>query len=399
MKEKFLTQLTTLVGDPFSKKFLLAVSGGKDSSVLAHLFHFYNIPFEIAHCNFHLREEESDCDMEFVMEMGLEYGCGVHLKEFYHDDFQSVKGKSIEMIAREFRYRWFEKLSGNFDFIVTAHTANDNAETLLLNLSRGTGLKGMTGIPLVNGKIIRPLLGFSTQEIETYIQQNSLLYCVDRTNLTDDYQRNKIRHNIIPQLEGINPSLIHTLSQNIEIFRKQYRFYSQHIQKIKEELLHEKSDYCYIEKNALLAYQGDTELIMFELFSPFGFNKETIHAICENAGRQSGKRYYSATHIVIQERKKWIITQLKELKKQPKQIKNLKSLEKYGFEIAYLQKEGNMEFEKDPFVWYVDAELLRFPLILRNWEHGDVFQPFGMKGKKKVSDFFNDQKIDNYSKN
>lgn len=398
MKDRFLTNLTSLSGDPFSKKFLLAVSGGKDSSALVHLFHRHKIPFEIAHCNFHLREEESDQDMQFVMEMGLNYQCNIHLKEFYHEDFQSIKGKSIEMIARDFRYQWFEKLAPDFDFIVTAHHANDNAETLLLNLIRGTGLKGLTGIPPANGKIIRPLLSFTSVEIEEYLSLNHLPYCVDRTNLQDEYQRNKIRLNIIPQLEEINPSVIRTFQHNMEIFQKQYHLYNRYIQEIRERLLQKKSNHFLIEKEALLAHSEDTELILYELLTPFGFSNDTIRNISRNLSGQSGKKYYSSSHFIVQERKRLIISKMKDYKQKPVIIQNVKTLEQLGFEVELLRKDGAVDFEDDRRVCYMDAELLKFPLTLRTWQHGDSFCPLGMNGKKKVSDFFNDQKIDNYSK-
>ena len=396
MKERFFSYLCRLVAEPEKAKFLLTVSGGKDSCALLHLFSSCGLHFDIAHCNFHLREKDSDEDMEFVMELALKYHSHILIKEFYHHDFDQ-KGKSLEMIARELRYQWFEELSMPYDFIVTAHHANDNAETLLLNLTRGTGLKGMTGISPVNGKIIRPLLAFSSCEIADYLEEEKLEYRIDYTNLSEQYQRNKIRLSIIPKLEEINPNFIHTSERNVEVFNKQYDFYIQKINELKDLLIHQKKNKIHISIDDLFA-TGHVSLMLYEILSGYHFNSNTIELIVKSLDKHSGKRFYSSSHVLIKDRKELIVSPIKIIDKKFIIISDKKILEQYGFEVELMNDTTNIEYNQDKSVLYADAEKLTFPLVLRYWEDGDFFYPLGMKGKKKLSDFFNDEKIDILSK-
>lgn len=393
MKEQFFSYLHSLVPEPEKCRFLLAVSGGMDSSAMAHLFFSCGFHFDIAHCNFHLRDNESDKDMEFVINLSLEYQCGIVIKEFFYDDFESMKGKSTEMIARDLRYRWFEELSTQYDFVVTAHHADDNAETILMNLARGTGLKGMTGIPQRNGNIIRPLLNFSSKEIAGYVGQNNITFRIDSTNLTEKYNRNKVRINIIPKLEEINPNLIATFTRNIDIFKQQYNFYSSHINTLKEQIVFKKGDQYLIPIKSL-SDLPDTSLVLYEILSDFGFNTAVIDEIASSLEKNSGKRFFSNSYLLIKDRENLIIADRKKIKREAITIDHIQQLEKYGFEIEQHSKFSEMDIEKCTTVAYIDAEKLSFPLTLRRWQDGDFFYPFGMRGKKKLSDFFNDHKID-----
>jgi len=224
LKEQFYQELKNLAPEAESARFLLAVSGGRDSVVLAHLFASYKLHFDIAHCNFHLRGEESDKEMVFVQKLPFLSSQKIFVKEFDTIGIQQNSGKSIEMVARELRYQWFEEMGKNYDYVVTAHHANDNAETVLMNVLRGTGLRGMCGIPQKNRKIIRPLLRFSVLEIEKYILEQGIEYCIDSSNLTDEFLRNKIRHHIIPELEKINPNVIEIFLKNSTLFLQQTKF-------------------------------------------------------------------------------------------------------------------------------------------------------------------------------
>ncbi|MBR0077518.1 MAG: tRNA lysidine(34) synthetase TilS, partial [Bacteroidales bacterium] len=237
MKESFYNNLKTLVGTPEKCSFLLVVSGGGDSVVMTHLFYSCGLPFAIAHCNFHLRGDDSNEDMRFVQQLAANYGVQLFVKEFDTLSIQKNSGKSVEMVARDLRYQWFEEVGQPFDFIVTAHHANDNAETLLLNLCRGTGLKGLAGIPARNGKYLRPLLPFPSDELRRYTTRHHLSFRTDRTNFSEQYQRNKIRLAVLPKLTEINPDLIRTFSRNADHFRHQYDFYQRQLAAFEREMV------------------------------------------------------------------------------------------------------------------------------------------------------------------
>ncbi len=397
MEKKFLLEINRLAIHPEKAKFLLAVSGGKDSSVLTHLFAVSKLQFDIAHCNFHLREKASDEDMAFVMNLALKYNCSFWIKEFYHDDFEQIKGKSTEMIARELRYKWFEELAPKYGFIVTAHHANDNAETLLLNLTKGCGLKGLTAIPKINGKIIRPLLSFKSSDIEKYIEEHGLSYQIDATNLTTQYQRNRIRLEVIPELEKINPALISTIAQNIEIFNRQYRYYKTCIDNDKKRILQKRGKRFIIDINTLQENPYN-DLLLYEILSDFGFNGAITNDVKHGLSGDSGKTFFSQNFVLLKDRTQLIIIERAKIKAKPAIIKNRKDAMKYGFQITLLQNFTPNLIEKDPNIIYVDHKKLEFPLTFRYWQEGDYFYPFGMKGKKKLSDLFSDLKLDIFTK-
>ena len=398
MKEQFLLIINKLVAKPEKAKFLLAVSGGKDSSALVHLFAEAKLNFDMAHCNFHLRDKASDEDMVFVKELSLQYHCNFLVKEFYPDDFEKMKGMSTEMIARELRYKWFEEAGENYDFIVTAHHANDNAETLLLNLSKGTGLKGLTAIPEVNGKIIRPLLSFKSSDIANYIQKNNLLYQTDTTNLTTQYQRNKIRWNVIPPLEEINPSLISTMTQNIDIFKRQYLYYKERIEADKKKILQKKEGKFMIDIK-IIENNPHAHLLLYEILSDFGFNLSTVYDIQNSLRGHSGKIFFTQNFVLLKDRNLLIIKEKSKIKTTPVLIKNEEDAVKYGFQITSHKNFNPDKIEKNNHIIYVDFHKIKFPLSVRFWQEGDFFYPFGMNGKKKLSDFFNDLKLDIFTKN
>ena len=242
MREVFFRNIQKLVPNVENARFLLAVSGGVDSVVMAHLFHSCHLHFDVAHCNFHLRGKESNEDMNFVQNIDFLKDRKIFIKEFDTYKLQENSGKSIEMVARDLRYKWFNELLPDYDFLCTAHHANDNAETLLLNIARGTGYRGLNAIPQKNGKILRPLLHISSQQIENYAQENKISYRVDASNFSLIYHRNKIRHQLIPILEEINPEFIKTTARNIKIFHSQYNFYQKQIEKVKSEFVEHLQD-------------------------------------------------------------------------------------------------------------------------------------------------------------
>ena len=392
-KEQFYQQLLLLVPDAAAAKFLLAVSGGRDSIALAHLFTACNLHFDIAHCNFHLRGEESDNEAAFVQQLPFLTTQKVFVKDFDTMAIQRQSGKSVEMVARQLRYQWFEEVGKDYDCIVTAHHANDNAETVLMNMLRGTGLRGMCGIPPKNGKIIRPLLRFWRQEIEKYCLEQDLQYCDDSSNFSDQFLRNRVRHYVIPELEKINPQIVDVFSRNSELFLQQTQFFNAHIQQYKNLLVKEEKERIIIDILSLrnIDYQS---LILYEILNPFGFNAIETDNILKSMNATSGKQFLSDTHILIKDRNRFIIEK-KDTKKEDVIIINcIEELEQYGFAVEKMPVTSNFQTVKDNHIIYVDADKLRFPLTIRNWREGDFFYPFGMKTKKKLSDFFTDLKID-----
>ena len=392
LEARFLEHLQTLVPDAAHAHYLLAVSGGKDSTALAHLFQHHALSFEIAHCNFHLRGEDSDRDEQFVQKLAAQMGKRLHVKSFDTLAVQKNSGKSVEMVARELRYEWFQTLCPEADYVVTAHHADDNAETLLLNLTRGTGLKGMTGIPARNGRLLRPLLPFTAEEILHYLQENQFPYCTDQTNFSTQYQRNKIRHEVLPVLRELNPEIIHTLCNNISVFQQQYDFYLSEIQKYISEITFTKDDGFYISCEKLKSSEH-ARLLLYEALKPYHFTPSQIEDLWQSVEGISGKTFFSFTHIALKDREFIIIKKIEEAKFFPTLCQNLEELKALGFDVELFSMEQPPQFPAATDTIYVDADKMRFPVQVRAWEEGDTFQPFGMAGKQKVSDLFNNLKI------
>ncbi|MBO4654255.1 MAG: tRNA lysidine(34) synthetase TilS [Bacteroidales bacterium] len=392
MVEQFQRHIARLLPHAREKKFLLAVSGGADSSVMAWLFHHCGLSFAMAHCNFHLRGEESDKDMLLVREMAEKYGVQYHEKEFDTLAYQKQHGLSLEMAARELRYAWFDQISEGFDYVVTAHNANDNAETFLLNMTRGTGLKGLTGIPEMNGKLLRPLLPFSSAQIRHFAAEKGMVYRNDVTNFSEAFQRNKIRISVIPKLEELNPDLISTFSRNIDLLKRQYYFYQRQMKNNLSSIVSEKNGLLYISIEELMKCE-DQALVLYEILKDYGFNASSVEQILDSFRKSSGKLFYSSHYQVLKDRKYLIIKSIESIQTKEKSIEKIEDLENLGFAVEEFIMEEWPDFEKNTNILYIDTEKLVFPLVLRHWREGDRFHPLGLKGAKKLSDFFIDQKI------
>jgi tRNA(Ile)-lysidine synthase len=397
LEERFIEHLKSLVPDAVHAHYLLTVSGGKDSTALAHLFHYHQLNFKIAHCNFHLRDEESDKDEQFVRELAAKMGKRLHVKQFYTLEAQQGSGKSVEMVAREERYEWFETLCPEADYIVTAHHADDNAETLLLNLARGTGLKGLTGIPARNGRILRPLLPFTSEEILQYLAENHIPFRTDQTNFSTQYHRNKIRHEIMPVLRDINPEITSTLCHNMAVLNQQYHFYLSEIQRNLSEIVIKKDDKLYISCKKLLA-TNYAELLLYEALKEYNFTASQVKDIIKNLGGISGKTFLSSTHIALKDRDFLIVKKRGEEEFPHTLCRKLAELVALGFEIEEFSMEQPPQFPAPKHTIYIDAYKMEFPVLVRAWEEGDTFVPFGMNGKQKVSDLFNNLKINRLKK-
>ena len=397
LEERFIEHLKSLVPDAVHAHYLLAVSGGKDSTALAHLFHYHQLNFEIAHCNFHLRDEESDKDEQFVRELAATMDKKLYVKQFNTLEAQQGSGKSVEMVARELRYEWFHSLCPEADYVVTAHHADDNAETLLLNLTRGTGLKGLTGIPAHNGRILRPLLPFTSEEILQYLSENHIPFRTDQTNFSTQYHRNKIRHEVMPVLRDINPEITSTLCHNMAVFNQQYHFYLSEIQRNLSEIVIKKDDELYIYCKKLLA-TNYAELLLYEALKEYNFTASQVKDIIKNLRGISGKVFLSSTHIVLKDREFLIVKNRGDEDFPHTLCQNLEELEALGFEIELLSMQQTPQFPAPQHTIYIDAAKMKFPVLVRSWEEGDVFVPFGMNGKQKVSDLFNNLKINRLKK-
>lgn len=397
MLSRFLLELRKLAGeDALQKRYLLAVSGGADSMVMTTLFHEAGIHFAVAHCNFHLRGDDSNRDMHFVGRMAEKWQVPFFMREFDTLGVQKNSGKSVEMVARELRYGWFSDISDDFDYLVTAHHATDAAETMLLNLTRGTGLKGLCSIPSMNGKIIRPMLIFTAQEIRQYAENHHIEYVEDYTNHDEAIARNRIRHSVIPQLEMLNPQFLQTNTRTRTILQRQYAYYQKHIEEEKRNILQQK-DSQYLINRAQLEKCEVKELLLYEILTQFGFSADVSEKLSEDNVSQPGKQFFSEEYILLVDRE-FLIIQPKS--KDESDILNINSLEalKHYFDIEEFDYQLDMTFDKNPDVLYIPKEKLTFPLQIRSWQPGDYFYPLGAKGRQKLSDFFTDHKIDRFAK-
>ena len=378
-------------------KLILAVSGGIDSVSMLHLFiesDYKNL--SVAHCNFSLRGSESDGDEAFVKNLADKNNIQFYTIRFDTQQYACENGISIQMAARELRYNWFNKLLNeqNAKYIAIAHNSDDNVETFLLNISRGTGLKGLTGIKPKNHNIIRPLLFTSREMIVNYCSEKNIEYRTDSSNSENHYQRNNLRNNVIPLLKTRFPEFSNNMLCNIQKFAEINLVFENYIQQIKNELFIINENIVEISISKLSGYQP-LPTILYELLKEFGFNIEIVNETIEALNGNPGKTFYSSTHRLIKDREKLIITSIPHNHNQVYYIDLDSENEKLPIEINFEIVENNENFNivRSNNLAYFDAEKILFPLILRKWQHGDYFMPFGMTNFKKISDFFTDNKL------
>ncbi|MBQ3579492.1 MAG: tRNA lysidine(34) synthetase TilS [Bacteroidales bacterium] len=367
-----------------NQSILAAVSGGRDSVVLAELLHRGGYRFEIAHCNFHLRGEESNRDEQFVRRLAERYGVPCHVAQFDTDAYASEKKISIEMAARELRYEWFEKvrLERGLNLIAVAHHRDDAIETFFINLLRGAGLSGLCGMKAENGKVVRPLLHISREEIDRFIADEHLDYVDDCTNASDLYLRNRIRHQLIPLMRELNPSFDSTMEQNLHNLSDANEVFIRTLENIKNEVITKRPD--GIDEIAVSNVEqfNPQSTILFELLRPYGFNSDTVTEILAGLNGESGRQYISQSHRLVKDRKTLQIIPLNNTDRRP----DIDISEPFKRETLITLKTG-----KDTIL--CDAEKLKRPLTLRKWRDGDRFHPFGMKGSRLVSDYFSNLKL------
>lgn len=382
-------------------RILVGVSGGADSVVLLHILLKLGFECVVAHCNFHLRGEESMRDELFVEKLAEKYKLIYKKTDFDTVRFAKSNKISIEMAAREMRYAWFKKLApeNKCQTIATAHHTDDSIETLLLNMIRGTGLKGLTGIEPRNGDIVRPVLCCTRSEIEQYAQKNKLEYITDSTNLANEYSRNKIRNLILPMMADINPSVKQSLAENISRFRGSWKIYSEKIAEIEAHITFNKENQTFVDIDKLKS-QSDPKTILFEILQKYQFNSDVISNIFEALDKSSGKRYYSDTHRLLKDREHLIVDEIEPNNTLEFSIDESTKSISIPINLSLNKKARNEDFiiSKKSDKIHIDADKIKFPLTLRKWKKGDSFHPFGMKESKKLSDFFINEKINRNQK-
>jgi len=378
------------------EKILLTVSGGLDSMVMAELFRRAEHNFSIAHCNFNLRGSESDGDEEFVMEYCRKYNIPYFIKHFETIKFAKDKKISIQMAARNLRYEWFEYLCNKegFNYYATAHHKDDEIETFFINLLRGTGIAGLHGILPKQGRIIRPLLFAGRAEIEEYARKINLNFREDSSNSEVKYLRNNIRHRLLPVLKEIESGYRDIITGNIERIRKTEIVYRIEIDRLRKEVSFFERDLLKISISALRGIKSKG-ILLFEILSEYGFNFAQIKDILNSLDGTSGKTFYSDTHILVKDRNDLIITKQEEVNDEIIEIFPNTSfiVSPLNIRIGTIEKTDDYRIIPDPAFALLDKFKLIFPLKVRKWKQGDFFYPLGMKNKKKLSDFFIDEKF------
>lgn len=375
-------------------KILLAVSGGKDSVLMTHLFKLAGFDFGIAHCNFNLRGDESQRDESFVRMLANSLEVPLYVTQFKTKSYAAEHKISTQMAARDLRYNWFEEIreQNNYNFIALAQHQDDAMETVLLNLTRGTGIAGLHGILPKRDKLIRPLLFLSREQINELITKHNIDFVEDSSNLSADYARNKIRLKVIPHLKEINPNLEQTFEQNIQRFSETELVLQNAVSELRGSLLVKKQNSLHLSI-ARVRSLNPQRLFMFELLKPYGFSELVVIELLQALDKQSGTSFYSGSHRITVDREDLILS--------PITIENqqLAFIHVNDHSVNLQHRRMLMSFSDDPYFErsseraFVDADKLMFPLVVRPWQSGDKFIPLGMKSFKKLSDFFIDEKI------
>lgn len=377
-------------------RILLAVSGGMDSVVMAHLFKEAGYDCVIAHCNFQLRGEDSELDEGFVRSLADYLEIPVKIKCFDVKAEMKEHGISLQMAARDLRYQWFDELMTEYslDRVATAHNQNDAVETFFLNLSRGSGIKGLKGISSRRGRIIRPLLFASRPRIESYQKSKKIEYREDSSNRETKYQRNKIRHDVLPVMEQINPGFMNAMEGNMERLGEVFDIYDQSIQQLSKELLIEKQGKITIAIEKLRALHP-LKTWLYELFSPFGFTPMQCEGIEKIMNAGSGRQSISTTHRLFMDRNQMILvpTVIPSFERFYLDDPEKPSSLPFPMDMEVLDRAELGSIPGDPNTACLDLDQTQFPLIIRRWMHGDYFFPLGMEQNKKLSDFFVDEKV------
>lgn len=391
LKELFYNHINKHFNFLNESRIIVAVSGGLDSMVLLHLAQATNLQVAVANCNFNLRGLESDNDSEFVNEYAAHHSIQLFATSFDTLQFAKEHKLSTQMAARDLRYLWFEEIltENNFDYILTAHHLDDNLETFLINLSRGTGIDGLTGIPAITNKVARPLLPFGRDQILNYAQENKISWREDSSNADDHYLRNAIRHNITPELKKLKGNFMQSF-QNTQNYLQQTQSMAKDASVlVYKQVVEVEEETIKIRLSELMRLEN-YKAYLYDWLSSFGFTSwDDIYSLTT---AQSGKMVMSAEYTLLKDREYLILF---------KQLNHESGGRFYiGRDVTKVNNPIKLELSTQPYdsnvdsnCIFVDCETLIFPLELRRWEEGDYFYPLGMTGKKKLSKYFKDQKI------
>jgi tRNA(Ile)-lysidine synthase len=397
LNNRFVEYLAEKIGNSASAKYLLAISGGADSMTMLHLFHTAQLSFGVAHCNFSLRGDDSNLDNLLVKNHCQQLNIPFFEVRFDTEKIAHEQQWSIQETARNLRYNWFEKIreEQGFDFIATAHHLDDNVETILFNLVRGTGIKGMKGIPTKNNSVIRPLLFATKQSLLEYAADNQIPYREDTSNLKDTYSRNKIRNRIIPLLKEVNSEAVKHIQDFSEHSHAVSSILEQHMEQLSKQITEYKNEQIIIDCSRIL----NNNLFGFylkEILTPYAFNRVQTHAIHQSLqATKSGITFLSNTHELTVNRKTLIVQTKQDVLSPEILVEKTNNTDipigthTYATTVTKAENTGRYEAKN----LYMDLDLLHFPLLIRKWKNGDYFTPLGMIGKKKISDFLIDKKV------
>jgi len=392
MLQKFKKHITKEF--PFLKdtKLLIAISGGLDSVVLFHLLHKLNYDVSLAHCNFKLRGKESDLDEEFIKNLNQISANQIFTIIFDTEKYAKEHKLSTQIAARELRYNWFQKLitEHKFEYVLTAHHADDNLETFLIHLTRGSGLDGFTGIPKVNGNIVRPLLAFSRKEILNYAKDNDIEWREDASNASNKYIRNKIRHQVLPVLKEINPSILDSFATTLENLQESKQIIEDRIENIASEVLEKEANFIKIDIEKIKEL-SNSKAYLYQLLKSYHFTE--WNDVYDLLNAQSGKQVFSKTHRLLKDRDVLILSKIDLSNSIEMAFQIEEEITEITNPIHLTFKEVIEKSTENKQTIYVDKDLLKYPLMLRKWEKGDYIYPLGMQGKKKLSKYFKDEKF------
>jgi tRNA(Ile)-lysidine synthase len=391
MLTKFQNHINQNLSFLKGKKLLLATSGGIDSMVLLNLCHQLKLDIRIAHCNFHLRGDESDADEKFVKAQCEKLDVLLFVNHFDTKKFAEEHKLSIQVVARNLRYEWFNTLliNNDYDYILTAHHLDDSLETFLINFTRGSGLDGLTGIPQQNGTIIRPLLPFSRNEIEIFAKEYNIQWREDSSNSSDKYLRNKLRHDVIPVLKELNPSLLKSFENTISNLQQAQTLVDDASRIVYRKVV-EDIDFQKRINLPNLMQLPNYQAYLYQWLEPFGFSD--WDSINDLVSAQSGKQIHSQNHTLLKDRNELIIFQKQETNKSEVFLIEKEHKEvKFPLKLSFCNVD-DISYQTSNVI-FVDEEKLHFPLEIRKWQEGDLFYPFGMNGSKKLSKYFKDEKF------